>query len=142
MYDYNDRFELSEESAKNHKAERKQNLTTLEKIGLEKVLCDFVKDYEETVYGETYGDLSQYTRYNESSVDILDGVTDTYIFDHYAINEIWVTNYGGVILSTVDLEQYIGDEPERYEEEKDDIFSLPNNFDIWSDFEEVLFKLN
>ena len=121
--------------------DRKRDLSTLEKIGLEAILADFVKDYEEETEGDFYSkDIKNYIRYNSDSVDFLDGYTDTYIFNQYAIGEVWTTKNGCIMMTAADLEAYTGDEPERFEES--DIYERPNKFDLWCDFDTVLFRLN
>lgn len=137
---YSNLFIIPEENEAIFNNDRKHNLTTIEKIGLESVLSDFVKEYEESVFGETYGDIKEYTRYNEDSVDILDGYTDTYIFDHYAIGSVWTTNNGCIVMEAADLDDYEGDDMEAFEDS--DLYDRPNNFDIWSDFKQVLIRLN
>ena len=141
MIGYNSLFIIPEENESIFENDRKTELTTLEKIGLEAILADFVQDYEEETSGEIYShDIKNYIRYNSDSVDFLDGITDTYIFDNYAIGEVWTTKNGCIVMSAVDLEQYTGDEREKFEES--DIYERPNKFDIWSDFKPVLFRLN
>ena len=138
---YSDLFEIPTENESIFESDRKSNLNLVEKLGLEAILADFIKDYEEETLGEFCAkDIKNYIRYNENGVDILDGITDTYIFDHYAIGEIWMTNNGCILMSAVDLDRYTGDEPERFEDS--DIYERPTMFDIWSDFEPVLFRLD
>ena len=122
--------------------DRKQELNTIEKTGLEAILADFVEEYEESTYGETYGNIKDYIRWNQNSVDILDGYTDTYIFDHYAIGSIWTTNNGCIMLDAVDLDTFTGDEEDREEYEDTDIMERPSKYDIWCDCERALFRLN
>ncbi len=140
---YNEMFLLDADRNEFYEKDRKRELSQLEKIGLEAVLADFVKDYEEETEGDFYTkDIKNYIRWNADSVDILDGYSDTYIFNHYAISEVWVTKNGCIMLSAVDLEQYTGDDVEHYNELKEDLFNLPRHFDLWCDFESVLFRLN
>lgn len=137
---YSNLFKISEDNATAFFKDKKHNLTTVEKIGLESILADFVEEYEDTVFGESYGNIKDYTRYNEDSVDLLDGYSDTYIFDHYAIGSIWTTNNGCICMDAVDLDDYEGDDMEAFEDS--DLYDRPNNFDIWTDFKPVLFRLN
>ena len=121
---------------------QKNNLNTIEKIGLEAILIDFIKQHEEIEFGEIYTNIEPYTRYNENSIDILDGYQDTYIFECYAISEIWMTENGIPMLSAIDLTNYLGDEKEFYEENSGDFYTLIDHFDIYCDFESVTFRLD
>ena len=134
---YNNLLKVNEENFTPYK---KQELNTVEKIGLDKILSDFIKEYELETFGETYGDISDYTRYNKDNVDILDGYTDTYIFDTYAIGCIWMTENGCLLLECVDLEAYNGENTEEFEESE--LMDRPNKFDLWAEFDTVLFRLN
>ena len=136
---YSNKIMIPEENKAIFENNRKQELTTLEKIGLEAILDDFVTEYETDTIGEAHS-IKDYIRYNEDSVDILDGCTDTYIFDHYAIGDVWTTENGCILMTAVDLEAYTGDDPERFE--SSDLYELPYNFDLWSDFDTVLFRLD
>ena len=123
--------------------DRKHDLSEIEKIGLEAVLANFILDYEEETEGGRFSqDIKDYIRWNADNVDIMDGYSDTYIFYHYAIGSLWITNNGCIMLSAVDLEKYTGDDVEHYNELKEDLFDLPRHFDLWCDFESVLFRLN
>ena len=138
---YTNLFLIPEENTSIFENDRKHELSTLEKIGLEAVLADFIQEYEEETHGEVcIKDIKDYIRYNADSVDILDGEQDTYIFDHYAVSEVWTTKNGCLMLSAVDLEEYTRVEPEVFEES--DIYERPNKFDLWVDFKPVLFRLN
>jgi hypothetical protein len=140
---YTNIFKLDEDRREFFEAEKKRNLSTVEKIGLEAILADFVEEYEQEQFGETYGNIKNYIRYNADSVDILDGYTDTYIFDHYAIGSVWMTENGCIMMDAVDLDEYTGDDEEEQEEFDDaDMMERPNKFDIWSDCAPVLFRLN
>ena len=141
MYNfYSDLFIIPTENEDIFNKDRKHNLTTIEKIGLESVLDEFIKEYEEIQYGEAGASIKECTRFNEDSVDILDGVYDTYIFDHYAIGSVWTTNNGCIVMEAADLDDYEGDDMEAFEDS--DLYDRPNNFDIWSDFKQVLIRLN
>lgn len=124
--------------------DKKQELTTLEKIGLETVLVDFCADYEEQMTGEKpdVDRIKNYIRYNENDVDFLDGYNDTYNFDHYAIISLWVTNSGCIVLEVADLDEYTGEYTEDFEDYEGDYFGIIDHFDVWSDFETRLFRLN
>jgi hypothetical protein len=67
-------------------------------------------------------------------IDILDGYYDTYVFDHYAIGSLWVTENGIVIMELADLDT-IGEEDE-------DPFEKVENYDIWCDCECRLARLD
>ena len=133
MFSYSDLFIISKENERNFTRNRKRNLSTLEKVGLEAILDDFVKEYEEINYGESHS-IKDYIRYNDDGVDILDGVTDTYIFDNYAIGEVWTTTGGCVLMTVADLDT-VG-------EENEDNFEKPNKYDIWSETETRLIRLD
>lgn len=138
---YSDKFIIDKDKENIFENDRKTDLSLIEKIGLEAILNDFVKEYEEESFGQAH-DIKDYIRWNEDGVDILDGVTDTYIFDHYAISEVWVTNNGCIMLSAIDLDNFTNeDEDEQERFERSDIYDRPNSFDLYCDFESVLFRL-
>lgn len=144
MYDYEGRFLIPTEKEKIFTSHKKQELTTLEKIGLEAILTDFCVEYEELTTGEKPDPdrIKNYIRYNENDVDFLDGYSDTYIFDNYAILSLWVTDSGCIVLECADLDAYEGDDMETYTENENDYFEIVDRFDICSDFNTVLFRLN
>ena len=134
MYNYSDLFIISKENESIFENNKKKTLSTLEKFGLESVLDDFIRDYEEETMGESYTKIKNFTRHNEDSIDILDGVRDTYVFDHYAIGSLWVTESGVVIMELADLDT-VGEEDE-------DLFEKVENYDIWCDCEWRLARLD
>ena len=134
MYNYSDLFIISKENESIFENNKKKTLSTLEKFGLESVLDDFIRDYEEETMGESYTKIKNFTRHNEDSIDILDGVRDTYVFDHYAIGSLWVTESGVVIMELADLDT-VGEEDE-------DLFEKVENYDIWCDCECRLARLD
>lgn len=139
---YSDKFIIDKDKENIFENDRKTDLSLVEKIGLEAILNDFVKEYEEE-QGLGSNGIKDYIRWNEDGVDIFDGVTDTYIFDHYAISEVWVTNNGCIMLSAQDLDEFLSedeDEIERFEDS--DIYERPNKFDLYCDFASVLFRLD
>ena len=133
MFSYSNYFVISKENEENFTKDKKTNLSTLEKVGLETILDDFVKDYEDTVFGESHS-IKDYIRYNDDNVDILDGVTDTYIFDNYAIGEVWTTTGGCILMTVADLDTA--------GEKDEDIFEKPSKYDIWSEAETRLIRLD
>ena len=137
---YTDRF-LLDADAPVYNAPAKV-LTTIEKRGLEAVLRDFIAEYEEETQGEAYTNIENYTRYNEKSVDILDGYFDTYLFDNYAICEIYATERGCIILDCVDLDKYTGEDKEDFTQYEGDYYEIIEKFDIFSDFETAKFRLD
>jgi len=142
MFDYNSAILLPNESARAHESDRKMDLSAVERVGLKKIFSDFVNDYEATVAGvETSGDIYELLTCIDSNVEIIDGDTNAYIVDHYAIESIWTTNGGAVCLTGYDLTDYSGDDSNEYELIKDDLYSLPRNLDLY-DFARVVFKLN
>ena len=112
-YVYEHRHLLSDEALKNFRPYRKKDLSIVEYLGLEAILCKFVEQYEEETLGESYCKLADYTRWNKDGISILDGRYDTYEFDGYAIDEIWMTDNGCVLLDCYELKH-----PE-YEEYED-----------------------
>ena len=131
-YIYENRHLIPEEHMKHFEDHRKYNLSLVEMIGLDAVLCEFVKQCEEEEFGESYGNLRDYTRWNESSIDILDGLYDTYIFGNYAISEIWIAYDSCIMLSCYELES----------EEYDDPEDIVQNTDWQSECKPVLFRLD
>lgn len=136
---YSELFLIPDEKVSHFENDKKNNLSLIEKVGLEAMLADFIAEYEEIQYGEAGVSIKEYTRWNDNCVDILDGYTDTYIFDHYAIGSVWTTSNGCVCMDAVDLEEYTGDDKEAFEDS--DLYDRPSRFDIWSDFKPVLFRL-
>lgn len=132
---YENRHLIPEEHMKHFEDHRKYNLSLVEMIGLEAVLCEFVKQYEESEYTESCIELRDYTRWDSKagSIDILDGCDDTYIFENYAIEEIWMTKNGCIVLSCYQLEET---------EEYDDPWDIVRNTDWQSDCKNVLFRLD
>lgn len=95
---YENKYRLEEKKYSNFVENQKTDLNTVEMYGLMFMLMSFVSNYEDLTYGDVYTDISKYARFNKDSVDILDGYTNTYIFDGFAIDSIWMTNNGIVIL--------------------------------------------
>jgi len=135
---YNDYFVVPQDKAASFEEDKKHNLSRVEKLGLEAVLDSFVSEYEEDNFGEPRS-IKDYIRWNDDNVDILDGVIDTYVFDHYAIGSVWTTTSGCICMDAVDLDEYEGDDEEAFE--SSDLFDRPYNFDIWSEFKPVLIRL-
>ena len=129
---YANRHLIPAEHTDHFEKHRKPHLNMVEKIGLEAILCEFVKQYELDNLGESCTHLIDYTRWNESSIDILDGFFDTYVFDGYAIGEIWIAYDSCIMLSCYKLES----------EEYDDEYDILNNTDWQSECEPVLFRLD
>lgn len=131
-YVYENRHLLPEEAVQRFEANRKANINTVEHIGLEAILCLFVEQYELENFGETNVKLSDYTRWTESGVDILDGCYDTYIFDNYAISEIWMTDNDCILLDCYDLTHPDYDDP----------FDVVDNIDWHCECKPVTFRLD
>lgn len=136
---YTNRFLLSDDATWTT-ADAKQELTQIEKIGLEHVLQDFITEYEVENYGVAYTNIINYTRWMVDGVDILDGYTDSYIFDNYAISCIYCTNNGIILLNCFDLETYTGDDPEGFF--NTDINDRCLNYDFYTVCNHVTFRLN
>ena len=131
---YENLFVISKDCEKNFEPFKKE-LSTIEKIGLEAILVDLVKQYEECELGEVFTNIEPYVRYNVDGVDILDGYNDTYIFNQYAIGDLKLTSNNIPIMIVADLDNYIGDNKEEYEKYKGDYLELIDRFDIWCDFD-------
>lgn len=131
---YENLFIISKDCEKNFEPFKKE-LSTIEKIGLEAVLVDFIKQYEESELGEVYTNIEPYVRYNQNSVDILDGYNDTFIFQNYAIGDLKLTDNDIVIMIVADLDNYIGDDKELFEQYKGDYYELVDRCDVWCDFD-------
>lgn len=134
---YENYLVITKENESIFENDQKKELSILEKIGLETVLDEFIKDYELTNFGESYTKIKDFTRYNESSVDILNGYTDTYVFDNYAIGEIWTTNNGCIMMTVADLTTW-----NEYDENEMDLEDVVENCDIWCDCEIRYIRLN
>ena len=106
---YQTRYQLPEECWGNFDRDRVQNLNTVELYGLERVLSAFVEDYETQAYGERCTHIEDITRFNKDSVDILDGYLNTYFFNHYAIECIWMTKGGAIMLDCYDTSEVDSD---------------------------------
>lgn len=122
---YEDKYQLEETRFTHFDAHRKAVLNEVDEYGLEYILQAFIKNYEENIFGEAYTDISNYTRFSTDNVNILDGCTDTYVFDGYAIDSIWMTDNGCVILECREIGEI------------EDVCSI----DIY-DYPRVLFVLN
>ena len=95
---YEDKYQLEETRFTHFDAHRKSVLNEVDEYGLKYILQAFIKNYEENIFGEVYTDISNYTRCSTNNVDILDGYNNTYVFDGFAIDSIWMTDNGCVIL--------------------------------------------
>lgn len=131
-YIYENRHLIPDEHVDHFEKHRKQQLNMVEKIGLEAILCEFVRQYEEEEFGCYCNNFRDYTRWNESSIDILDGVYDTYIFGNYAIAEIWIAYDSCIMLTCYELES----------EEYDDPEDIVHNTDWQFECKPVLFRLD
>lgn len=111
---------------------RKHNLSDIERVGLEAIAVEFIAQYEEEMMGEPAtaqrrSDIRDVVRWNDDSVDLLDGVYDTYEFDGYLFGSVWSTENGIPMLTAAK----IPDDCEDWEP-----------YDVWSEFECVYFRLN
>ena len=131
-YIYENRHLIPDEHVDHFEKHRKQKLNMVEKIGLEAILCEFVRQYEEEEFGCYCNNFRDYTRWCESSIDILDGFYDTYIFGNYAIAEIWIAYDSCIMLSCYELESDEYDDPE----------DIVRNTDWQFDCKPVLFRLD
>lgn len=111
-YLYENMFVISNDCKDNFK--RKNNLSVLEKIGLEAVLVAFLCQYEYQNFGSVSenreGELRGYTYWHDDCIDILDGVYDTYEFDGYLFCEMWTTENGCLMMTAAKIpENHIDD---------------------------------
>ena len=100
---YQNSVRISKDRWDNFDRDRNKNLNIAELYGLRHILSAFVKDYESSCYGENFTHIEDVTRFNKDCVDILDGRYDTYIFDCCAIECIWMTNGGAILLDCYDV---------------------------------------
>lgn len=127
---FSNRYRLPEDCHGNF--HRKEKLNAIERLGLEAVLVAFIQQYEAEVLGEVYSkNVTDYTRFNDDCVDILDGCYDTYIFDGYAIGSVWMTDNGIPMLECYQLES----------DDYEDPFEIVRNTDWMSECKYVLFRL-
>ena len=87
---------------------RKPELNTIEHIGLEAIAVEFFEQYEREVFGEPIDaerreNLRGFMRWCKGSVDILDGYYDTYEFDGYLFEEVWMTDNGVPMLTAYEI---------------------------------------
>lgn len=87
---------------------QKKELSTVERIGLEAIALEFLNQYELEAYGEEMSarrrqDMRDLLRWNESSIDILDGCYDTYEFDGYLFGEVWITENSIPMLTAYEI---------------------------------------
>ena len=131
---YENRHLIPEEHMKHFEDHRKYNLSLVEMIGLEAVLCEFVKQYEEAEYGCFCSSFRDYTRWDSKAgmIDLLDGIYDTYVFNNYAISEIWIAYEDCIMLSCYELQSDEYDDPE----------DIVANTDWQSECKPVLFRLD
>ena len=126
---YERRFLIPQENESMFK--QKLNLNTIEHVGLEAIATEFIVQYEIENFGEVEDgrreDLRKYMRWNENSVDILDGMYDTYEFDGYLFGEVWMTENGIPMLTAYEI-------PEGCENWEDS--------DFVGDFTAVYFRLD
>lgn len=127
---YERRYLVPEEHANNFK--QKLNLSDIERVGLEAIAVEFIAQYETETCGEETtaerrAELRDFIRWNSSSVDILDGYYDTYEFDGYLLNCVWVTENGIPMLSAWEIPEDCEDWTEH---------------DYMDEFKAVYFRLN
>lgn len=130
---FSNRFLISEENYDIFESRRKSDLNAVELIGLEAILVAFIQQHQEEYFGEVYSkNIADYIRYVGDCVDILDGVYDTYVFDNYAIDSLWMTDSGIPMLSCFLLES----------DEYDDPDEIICHTDWMSECKHVLFRLD
>ena len=102
---YQDSTRLSKDCWGSFDRDRNKNLNIAELYGLRLILSAFIKDFEEVYFGvdEAFTHIEDVARFNKDCIDILDGYYNIYVFDHYAIKSIWMTNGGAVLLDCHDV---------------------------------------
>lgn len=102
---YQDSTRLSKDCWDNFDRDRNKNLNIAELYGLRLILSAFIKDFEEVYFGadEAFTHIEDVARFNKDCIDILDGYYNIYVFDHYAIKSIWMTNGGAILLDCYDV---------------------------------------
>lgn len=131
-YIYENRHIIPKESAQHFIENRKCKLTPVEKFGLEYILCEFVKQAEIEEFDKSYTDLREWTVMSADNVSILDGDTNTHIFENFAIEEIWIAYDSCVMLTCYKLEHPDYDDP----------YEIEQHVDFRSECEEVIFRLD
>ena len=101
---YQDSARLPKECWDNFDRDRNKNLNIAELYGLRLILSAFVENYETVCFGldEAFTHIEDVARFNWDCIDILDGYYNTYVFDHYAIKCVWMTNAGAILLDSYD----------------------------------------
>ena len=98
---------------------QKENLNTIELVGLEAIAVEFLIQYEYSCGIEELDHrietIRNYMRWNENSIDILDGCYDTYEFDGYLFGDIWMTENGIPILTAYVIPEDLEDDWEDHD---------------------------
>jgi len=98
---------------------RKEKLNTIELLGLEAIAVEFIVQYEFSIIDNCINDRREeirgYMRWNESSIDILDGYYDTYEFDGYLFGEVWMTENGIPMLTVYVIPEDLEDDWEYHD---------------------------
>lgn len=83
----------------------KAELNTIEKVGLEAIAVEFMYQHECSAFGlgSDHERIRSFIRWNESSVDILDGFYDTYEFDGFLIGSFWMTENGIPMMTAFEI---------------------------------------
>ena len=128
---YAGRHQIPQEFVPNFR--RKDKLNQLELIALEALLFNFIQQYEEESFGEVYTTADNLFPYRHvDGISILDGRQDTYMFNDYAIGDIWCTDEGCVLLTCYHLQHDDYDNP-------DDVVRYT---DWQSECQKVVFRLD
>lgn len=135
---YSDKHIISDDYARMFVENRKKDLNTAERVGLESILSDFMTEYYTEEGLEPVPDIRQYTYVtSDGCVRILDGCYDTEIFDQYAIAEVWMTYGGSVIMTAYDLNT-----SPAYEEDGKYGWEIVQDTDWESECKPVYFRLD
>jgi hypothetical protein len=83
----------------------KTELNTIEKVGLEAIAVEFMYQHDLANYGieGNRDEIRSFIRWNENSVDILDGYYDTYEFDGFLIGSFWMTENGIPMMTAFEI---------------------------------------
>lgn len=133
---YDNRYLIPTEHECNFYSKRKTTLSMIEKVGLQEIAVEFLCKYCEEVMGEPVTtvfrqELRDIIQWRENSLDICDGIEDTFEFDGFLFGSIWMTDNGIPMLTAFEL-------PEPCREGEDDW----SEHDWISEFTPRLFRLN
>lgn len=127
----------TQEAAVTARHDRKRQLSTVEKMGLEYILGDFMKavcrrDYDFSMDDDVFDEIV----WHDDCVSILNGTNDTFVFGNYAVDEVWCTYGGSILLTAYDLTTAPDTDKHCY-----DPYQVTENYDLLSACKTVCFFL-